>query len=433
MNLSEDQILALAPDDASRKSGKELAAPAQWVSKGADERAAWGECQGSGSKPYQTQIDLGNLAFKCSCPSRKFPCKHGLGLLLLLARKPREFSAGNAPAWVTEWLNRRNDKEEKKAEKKDKPVDEAAQAKRQRARQQKVSDGLDELLRWVKDLIRNGILTVPEKGTGYWEGVARRMVDAQAPGLATLVRGIGEINFFAEGWQTVFLDRLLKIYLVIRGYQNVDELSGELQQDIRSLIGFAQNQEEVKALPGVRDDWFVLAKQTTEEEQLLVERNWLYGMNTHRYALILQFYVRSQAPVVSLTPGMIADATLVFYPSALPFRALVKEQHGTKGGINPEGHANWQDVLVRETQYTSAYPFGDGYPWIVSGLRPVPFNNEWWLQDRQNNMMPIVQNYGAIWKLLSLSGGALLPMSLIGRENQYEPIGVWYNNEYKIL
>ena len=60
MNFSEEQILALAPDDASRKSGKELASPAKWVSKGADERALWGECQGSGSKPYQTQIDLAN-------------------------------------------------------------------------------------------------------------------------------------------------------------------------------------------------------------------------------------------------------------------------------------------------------------------------------------------------------------------------------------
>ena len=97
MHLSEDQILALAPDDPSRKSGKDLSAPAKWVSKGANEAALWGECQGSGSKPYQTQVDLSNLAFKCSCPSRKFPCKHGLGLLLMRARQPKEFSQTNPP------------------------------------------------------------------------------------------------------------------------------------------------------------------------------------------------------------------------------------------------------------------------------------------------------------------------------------------------
>jgi len=74
LNLSEDQILTLAPDESSKKSGKDLANPAKWVSKGVNEQALWGECQGSGSKPYQTQIDIINIAFKCSCPSRKFPC-----------------------------------------------------------------------------------------------------------------------------------------------------------------------------------------------------------------------------------------------------------------------------------------------------------------------------------------------------------------------
>ncbi|HPH90283.1 MAG TPA: hypothetical protein PLZ68_05665, partial [Ferruginibacter sp.] len=76
LNLTEDQILTLAPDEASKKSGKDLSSPAKWVSKGVNEFALWGEAQGSGSKPYQTQVDLTNIAFKCSCPSRKFPCKH---------------------------------------------------------------------------------------------------------------------------------------------------------------------------------------------------------------------------------------------------------------------------------------------------------------------------------------------------------------------
>ena len=101
MNLSDEQVLAMAPDDSSRKSGKDLANPAKWVSKGIGEHALWGECQGSGSKPYQTQIDTGNMAFKCSCPSRKFPCKHGLGLLLLYSRQPGSFDTQTPPAWVS--------------------------------------------------------------------------------------------------------------------------------------------------------------------------------------------------------------------------------------------------------------------------------------------------------------------------------------------
>ena len=135
MNLTEEQILTLAPDEASRKSGRDLANSGKWINKGANDQALWGECQGSGSKPYQTQVDTANIAFKCSCPSRKFPCKHGIGLLLLYTRNKNNFAITDAPAWVTDWLNKRTEKQEKQAEKKEKPVDELAQAKRQHARQ----------------------------------------------------------------------------------------------------------------------------------------------------------------------------------------------------------------------------------------------------------------------------------------------------------
>jgi hypothetical protein len=434
LNLSEEQILALAPDDSSRKSGKDLASPGKWVTRGANAAALWGECQGSGSKPYQTQVDLGNLAFKCSCPSRKFPCKHGLGLLLLRARQPAQFVSTEAPAWVTEWLNKRSEKEEKKGEKKDKPVDEAAQAKRQQARQQKVADGLEELLRFLKDIVRQGMLNLPEKGPAFWENIAKRMVDAQAPGLAAQIRAMGEINYYVEGWQTRCLDQLLKLYLVIQGYKHLDTLQPALQQDIRSLIGFPQNQDELKAQAGIRDEWFILAKQTTEEDRLIVERNWLYGLRHQRYALVLQFYVRSQPPPASYTPGLVVDATLVYYPSAVSLRALVKEQFNTwKANRLPDGHDNWTAVVEREAVANARYPFAEAWPCIVSHLRPVVFNNEWWLQDDRQQLMRLRAKDDVVWNLLALSGGVPLRMTLIGKEKEYEPVGVWFNNEYKML
>lgn len=198
MNLSEDQIFALAPDEASKKAGKDLANLNKWVSNGKNEVALWGEAQGSGSKPYQTQVDINNIAFKCSCPSRKFPCKHGLGLLLLHARQPSLFTASEMPAWVNDWISKRAERDEKKVEKADKPVDEAAQAKRQENREKKVADGIEELLLWIKDIVRNGIINLPEKGFAFWEQMAKRMVDAQAPGLAGMVRALGQVNFFKE-------------------------------------------------------------------------------------------------------------------------------------------------------------------------------------------------------------------------------------------
>src|SRR3954468_22967414 len=115
--LTTEQVLALAPDPASVKAGQGLASPGKWVSLGRAGRSVWGECQGSGKNPYRTQADLTGPAFHCSCPSRKFPCKHGLGLLLLLAAQPARVAAASAPPWVSEWVAKRDNNAEKKAAK----------------------------------------------------------------------------------------------------------------------------------------------------------------------------------------------------------------------------------------------------------------------------------------------------------------------------
>src|SRR5437868_2418455 len=67
-SLTAEQILSLAPDPGSAKAGKGLSNTRKWLSLGCNERAAWGECQGSAREPYQTQIDLAGPVFRCSCP-----------------------------------------------------------------------------------------------------------------------------------------------------------------------------------------------------------------------------------------------------------------------------------------------------------------------------------------------------------------------------
>ncbi len=78
-------MLALAPDPASRRAAAGLARPACWTDAGTAGDLVWGRCAGSGKQPYQTVVDLAGPAYRCSCPSRKFPCKHALALLLTWA------------------------------------------------------------------------------------------------------------------------------------------------------------------------------------------------------------------------------------------------------------------------------------------------------------------------------------------------------------
>ncbi|TWW02384.1 SWIM zinc finger family protein [Chitinophaga pinensis] len=434
MLLTEEQVLSLAPDEASRKAGKALAGAAKWVSKGANEQALWGECQGSGSKPYQTQIDLAGTAFKCSCPSRKFPCKHGIGLMLLYARESGTFTDNTPPSWVSEWLEKRAGKEIKKQDKEEKQVDEVARDKRQQARQQKVEDGIHELLLWMKDIIRNGLLQLPEKGASYWETMARRMVDAQAPGLAAMVRGLSEINFYSEGWQHSFMEQLLRIYLVIQGFRQGEALSPLLQQELRTLVGFTQSQEALRQETGIKDTWLILNKQVTEEDNLTTEKYWLYGLHSYQPALVLQFYARGMSrPQLLLTAGMSIEAELVFFPSESPLRALIKEPVTNNNLQDTYGLPGWQELTAAETSLTEKMPVRSERPYIVQQLTPVQHNMKWWLKDSNDQIMPVKDGFRNIWKLLSLSGGQPLDMALLGKEQEYEPLGVWHNGVYKLL
>src|SRR5258708_32817882 len=100
-----DAVLALAADESSRRAARGLARPASWNGTGATPDLGWGLCAGSGKSPYQVIVELSGPAYKCSCPSRKFPCKHTLALLLTWANgevPDRAQASDYAVAWAGE-------------------------------------------------------------------------------------------------------------------------------------------------------------------------------------------------------------------------------------------------------------------------------------------------------------------------------------------
>ena len=86
------QILSFSPDAGIAQRAQELATARMWRNLQGNERAIWGECKSSGATYYLTAIDLKGPAFKCNCPSRKFPCKHAVGLMLMITNNSDNFS-----------------------------------------------------------------------------------------------------------------------------------------------------------------------------------------------------------------------------------------------------------------------------------------------------------------------------------------------------
>src|ERR1044071_3523793 len=152
---SVQQIQQLAPDAASLQAAQGLAKPGKWDTLGSHERLLWGECQGSGANPYQVRVDLQDVAYKCSCPSRKLPCKHVLGLLLLMVNGAVQSSA-TLPAFVTEWSGNRAKRAESKQSKEAAAPDPQAQARRSEKREARVLAGIEQLEAWLADLLKQG-------------------------------------------------------------------------------------------------------------------------------------------------------------------------------------------------------------------------------------------------------------------------------------
>ena len=64
---------------------------------------------------------------------------------------------------------------------------------------------------------------------------------------------------------------------------------GPLRDEVRTLLGWNASREEVLSGPRVQDDWAVLARVVIEQERLRVQRTWLWGHDTERAALLLDF------------------------------------------------------------------------------------------------------------------------------------------------
>lgn len=445
MAWNVEQILALAPDPSSAKAGKDLCAARKWKTLGLSAACAWGSVQGSGKDPYQTCIDLAGPAFKCTCPSRKFPCKHGLGLGLILAQQPAALTEKEPPAWATEWLAKRAEKEEKKVDKASAPAvppdpEAAAKAavaaeKRSAARESKVAAGLDELGVWLTDLVRTGFASLPGKPASFWETPAARLVDAQTQGLARRVRALDGVTTTGDRWPNTLLREAALLHLAREGWSRVTELPTEAQADLRAVLGFNVSQEEVLAQPIVRDRWLVLGHRVEEEERMRVQRTWLFGEQSHRAALCLSFSAGPNQPLdVSLVPGTTLDAELVFFPSAWPLRALVKQRFGQPGSAVPAPaglrHQTIADANAFAAAAFTANPWLERVPFGLAAVVPCRRADAWLVRDDAGHCLPLAVGEPEAWRLLALSGGH--PLALAGEWDgaALRPLGLWSEGRF---
>ena len=400
-------MLATAPDAASVAAGRKLAAPGPWSGTGVstEPAALWGACAGSGKTPYQTVVDLAGPAYKCSCPSRKFPCKHALGLLLLWSagHVPEQDTPGEAAA---AWLAAREDRATKATTRAESTPDPVAAARRSAARADRVESGVDELDRWLRDEVRTGLAGADRGGYGRFDAVAARLVDAQAPGLAGSVRRLASTAASGEGWTGRLVEEYALLHLLAVGHQRLGDLPEPLAATVRSRVGYPVRVEDVLATPGLRDRWDVVGLRDGNDGRLTTRRVHLRGATTGRNALVLSFAAGSQPLDVSLLPGTSVDADLHLYPGSFPVRAAVGTRHGEPGVAGPGAGVPLGDVPATWAAALADDPWLTELPVVLSGVRVVPADETgpWHLVDDTGAAVALRAGERP-WQALALSGG----------------------------
>ena len=412
MTFSADQVLALAPDAEAAKAGLGQANLARWSGYGRDEEALWGECQGSGQRPYRTQAVLEDGSTKCSCPSRKSPCKHAIGLLLIHA--DGAIPPASAPAWVAEWLAARAARSARSAgrarrDRSEGPADPQAAERRAASREQKVDAGVADMQRWLSDLVRGGLGAAASQPWDWWDQHARRMIDAQARGLASQVRRMAAIAASAghrTDWPDRLTDQIGSAHLLCEAWTRRNSLPPAVGQALRVRLGFSVSADDV-AHDGERisDNWAVLGQRLGEDPNLRSLQQWLYGERTGAVVTYLAFAAGTQQLPPGLPAGRRTEATVALYPGTRPPRVLItaRDDHSEELGPIP-GEASWNSALGRVADCLSADPWADVIPLAVQGVT-VLSGERWLLRDAGGRAVPVAGTVAARWALLALSGG----------------------------
>ncbi|MBQ9140787.1 MAG: SWIM zinc finger family protein [Lachnospiraceae bacterium] len=205
--ITEQQIIAMAPNQSAVANAKKISQKGGFVRLecSADDTFYLGECSGSGKSNYITSVDFIDAASpvcRCTCPSRQFPCKHGLALLFEISAK-KTFGVCEIP----DDIQKKREKKQARAEKAENSAgatvemteEEAAKKKASAAKSAKNAkvkkikkqlEGLELAEKLVTDLMKAGLGTMGGTALKTYEQLSKQLGDYYLPGPQRLLNGL---------------------------------------------------------------------------------------------------------------------------------------------------------------------------------------------------------------------------------------------------
>lgn len=441
MAIDLGRVEALATDQASLKAAAGLAKPGKWSGVGgsADGALIWGECAGSGANPYRVMADLRDLGNKCTCPSRKFPCKHVLALLWLNAEAVVAFPPGEIPAWVSDWLGRRRGTTAAPAGAAAKPASEApkdvraaqlaepeapedpkaaakreaAVAKRTEDTERAILDALDALEQWIGDQLRMGLAAFIDDATARCRRIAARLVDGKAAAMAGRIdelpaRLLGQP---AGDRPRAAVVELGKLVLLARAFR-----ASPRDAEIRRAVASSETRDTILASAEtlrITGRWEVLAEQVqTRRDGLVSQTTWLLNLGSEgpRFAMLLDYFPASAGRRTSaFTPGERFAGEVAFFPGRNPLRALLL-QRAADGVDSPDWPDAKPDLAEALTAPLHAEPWALDIPVLLPAGRVAvdPAGQGWWRPADAATALPLTEGVEGLIRGTELTRTAAL-------------------------
>lgn len=283
--LTESYIDACAPNAAASKNGRGLVKSGKftklWVST--DESLIFGECKGSGAKPYFPSVDFltpEQPVYRCTCPSRQFPCKHTLGLMYAWVEK-QSFVTADIP----EDIQAKRQKAEKRIEKsKAEPTSEKKKSNKS-AQLKKIKtqlEGLEQLEKIVERLLQSGLGTVDRQTLQWLKDQGKQMGSRYLTGIQFRLNELQQVlnaDWDAELRYEKALELLMQVKaLATKGtaYLQIKLERPELEKDatnaLEEQLGHAWSLAELKELGlVVQDQELVQLAFVTHEDHARME------------------------------------------------------------------------------------------------------------------------------------------------------------------
>lgn len=430
MPISLEVVQNLAPDQASLNAAKKLLSPAKWPMREQSSSIdmIWGQCKGSGSNPYFTMANSADHGYKCTCPSRKFPCKHVLALMWMYNDDADAFRpADQPPQWVSDWMSRRRGSkptgkdsgtkgteptakknihatrtQEQTASPEELAKKAAAQAKRAQQNRDKtiasVTAGLQELQLWIEDQLRTGIVTFLQEVTDRCRQIAARLVDAKAAALASrldeLPARILEIRL--EQQPGFVFNELGQIVLLCEAW-----LTNHDAADVWRNVVSAEKREDLLARSDVLRHtslWECVGEQVyTRRDGLVTQATWLLDIAqaTPQFALLLDHFPAQLGKRQSLfTPGQQLAGEMVYYPSHKPLRAFFN----TYEVVNSAEHKDWLvngiSVWDHYSDWLQHIPWVEQVPSLLTQgkLYQREPQEYWWVDADKQTFIPLTNH-----------------------------------------